>query len=187
MSELNALNHVFVTARNQGESDFLAIDAVIAAGGLQDVVRREYILGRLAASLDMDHANAEQVLDMKGANSKSDERRTESQEKAYGASRTAWSALIKKAGLVSTDKRGGANQKTPPAKLPPASVSLEVIQTPPCGTREQVLGFLHTMATVLGKFESRNSKVLDIETRPIIEDFVVGVRRLCVEQMQKAA
>jgi hypothetical protein len=200
MSEINALQRVYECAREQDDSERNAIAAVITAGGIQDVVRREYILGRMANTLDCDRVNAERVLDAKGANSKDAERRTEIQEKAYGAARVAWSGLIKKAGLTSTETRGGASRLVRSHQKGRADDSSwadtesgtapEAIHTPPCETREQVMTFLRSMSAVLSKFENRNAKVLDIETRPVIEDFIAGVKLLEIaarEQIKKAA
>lgn len=109
---------VFSSAVKQGESETEAIEAVRAAGGDQHLVRRNYLCGRIAASLGYGaSANsfsvALAVLAKKGFVGQEDEinRRSLKEEKAYKAARVAWCRLLEKAEIRTLERRGGPRQQ----------------------------------------------------------------------------
>lgn len=85
----------------------------IAAGGNQDAPRQALIVGRLMFALSYTQEKALLVLGKSGAKSNvaADDKRTEKEEKAYGAARVYLSARLKEWGLSTTSTQGGDRTK----------------------------------------------------------------------------
>lgn len=97
----------------------LTADAdAVALGNL----RRVFIVGYVAARLSPgSKATAPTIASVKAAqimlgkanaNSKADSKRTDEEEKFYATARKAWERLLAATGVVSTETRGGARERT---------------------------------------------------------------------------
>lgn len=127
----NALDRVFTGSYTQGISESTIADAIAYAIKTRvnwDEVRKQYHVGRIAASMQyaahsnrrfeddaariaFDRSHARAAYEKKGNPKKNpghdDTRRSPAEERAYGASRVALTALMKKYGIKSPSSQGG--------------------------------------------------------------------------------
>lgn len=207
-------------ALNEGKARDAVIAALKASGAravpdgasksvvdYQRSIRDEYIAGRLAARLPSNGSDAERIAaaravmamaNAKGTGDlkKGQSRRNETQERAYGAARVAWSAMLKDAGIVSTDKRGGDTSKSrkprqtaagaqdkpaPKGKSAPAPVlGIANKPNPAALPRVKTVQDSHTilsnMAAAALMFVDKNAAHVSNEDRSAVQAFAASIK-----------
>ena len=114
---VSPLAAVTLAAFNAAKSTALLKDAFVKAGGNQDAPRQALIVGRMMFSLNYTQEKALLALGKKGRGKNPDDAkltddvRTASEEKAYGAARVYLSARLKEWGLATTSAQGGDRSK----------------------------------------------------------------------------
>lgn len=159
----------FAYARNKS-----AVIALIKATGATKEARHNFIVGHMAQALNPKAtdlsaamlAKAETALkakgkDSKGKTAKGQSRRTEAQERAYGAARKAWHLVVKSAGVEAADKRGGANNKgkVNPASNPPEAAPQGKVETvaPKAPDAETAAMYVTQQAVALLAYANKNA------------------------------
>jgi hypothetical protein len=155
------------------------VEALKAAGETDEVkslVLRTYMARRMnpaaATCTDAMLKKAAQVLDLLGANSKTEgKKRTVEQERFYTGARQYLWAIRKKAGVEASDNRGGANNSGP---RQPVAKDGDIPIAPPAkdeaktelDVRRKVLGM---QAAIMAYVESQRAKGIcgDATVRPI--------------------
>ena len=212
-----AFANIAPAALNEGKARDAVIAALKASGAkaltegapksaveYQRSIRDEYIAGRMAARLpsNLDDvariAAAREVMAMAnakgtGALKKGQARRNEAQERAYGAARVAWSAILKDAGIQSADKRGGdtsqtskprqsakgAQDKKPTGKAAPV-LGIASKPTPATLPRVKTVQDAHTilanMAAAALMFIDKNAASVSNEDKSAVQAFAAAIK-----------
>lgn len=159
----------------------------------QEAIRYSFMVGYLAQRLAPTanapssklFTQAELVLNMKGATSKSEDiKRSEDQERAYNAARQAWFGLLRDAGVKSAEGRGGKRvARTPDTKAStetkaPVAPRQSIAAAPIVTTASDAYSFLREEASRLTHFQKRNAKTLDASARDAIAAFLEAVSKL---------
>ena len=183
---VNALGNVtaaaFSYARNRN-----ALISLIKVTGATKEARNRFIVGHMAQAFNPKAetptaamiAKAEQVIKAKGKDSKGkvakgQARRTEPQERAYGAARKAWHLVVKSAGVEAADNRGGANNKgkVNPGSNPPEPAKVETVDVAPKVTdRETSSAYVLQQAVALLAFANKHAKVLPLDYAVAVKAF----------------
>lgn len=168
----------------------LELAALKSAGGNQPKVREQVIATRMAVTLFPGSnlpavelvEKGREILARPGAKTTKPKRKTAAQEQAYAAARTYWSRLLKEAGIVTTDTRGGANNKGKPktgANKPDAKpVGGTTVAIPAAVNKVEVHKFLQDMAALLVTFANKNGKAMDVRSRNLITSFAEDAGQL---------
>ena len=153
-----------------------SVTALIKVTGATKAARKQFIIGYMAARSNPAAAELSPAMlskattafnakgkDSKGKVAKGQARRTEEQERAYGAARKAWHLIVKAAGVEAADKRGGANNKGKanagkvPAKAP-ASGPVQV--APKAKSGGEATAYVMQQAAMLLAFANKNAALL---------------------------
>lgn len=186
-----ALAHVASAAFHFEQGYAKLAKFVLAAGGDQEKVQRQFYLGFVAHKLAPDapeltsalEQRAALLLDKKGfvATAKqTDDRRTQAEHTIYGAARVAWSRLIARMGVKAKDKRGGANNTTPKAaKAEAPKGEAALVSAPKVASLQQAFAYLTQASIALDTFYRQNEQLLEPEAETVnaIKAFVATVKQ----------
>lgn len=183
-------------AANEGKVRDVVVALVKEAGDTLDV-RAAYITGRMMQSLNIGADTARITLDKAGVASKGDApKRTEKEEKAYGAARVAWDSVKRAAGIAasaskSAKKKGArAGALTPSktgvdAKATDAPLSIPALATPKVKGVDGIGAYALTLCGNIRKFRSLNSAAFTGDDgafyRDTLDAFVASIEARAVK------
>lgn len=145
-------------------------------------VRADFIVGVMQRQLACTVAQAQAAFKASGKDSKeqADKRRTDREETAYGAGRTAWSRVARPAGVLA-DKRGGARTVKKAKKAGKAAKSKAVIGSPKVASLADAQAHVRNMALMLSGFVAKNATVFEGDGAALasaVADFVGTINKL---------
>ena len=183
---INALADVAPAAFAYGKNK-VALVSLIRITGATKAARDRFIVGHMAFALHPKAetatyamlAKAETVMAAKGKGStgklaKGQSRRTEAQERAYGAARKAWHLVVKAAEVTATDNRGGANNT---GKVKTGSNKPDIVKAaandvaPKAATAEVANEYFRQTAVTALAFANKNAGITSPEIGLIVRRF----------------
>lgn len=187
--QITGLDLVTLASKNEGMARTACIKAVQDNGGDTPEVRAAYIIGRLSHSLGYSVGDARLCLDKAGATAKLDgPKRTEKEEKAYGAARVAWDSIKRAAGLAASPTKSKArNGKGKVARVDTVAPDEVTFPSPPKVQAEKSIG-AHAMALSahMRKFRSLNSASFKGDDGSALasayDAFIASVEAVCVKK-----
>lgn len=184
----------------------VAIVALIKKAGIaDDKTRLAFIVGDMARQLVATKAlnagdnerkdaiakameSASVACELPSNTSKAKIKRTATQEKAYGASRAAWSRMVKRLGVKSESaKQGNTNAKPKARKESGAthatdkteSAQRQLVEvTPVCGNLGALIAALLLEAGQCEAIVKKNHSHATVQVRNLVNDFARGLRAL---------
>lgn len=182
-----ARNAVFSSARAQGKSTVVVVDAIKACkldwrnADAVASIADAYKCGRLCASLDLKSETAAQsIFDLKPyKDGAGDGARTLVQHMACRAAISAWSTTRLLAGAPSAQTGKTRAPRTPAAPSETKSNITPAMLAVPRATKPQdVHAFMLRMADVFTKYQNRNAKLVVGDAGTLMRAYVDGVRNL---------
>ncbi len=197
---------VTVAAFGYAQSRAAIVSAIAAAGGAQTEVQRRFHIGYIAYRLnlgakaidaDMMHVAAVALSSMnakplpKGVkqspkqSAESSERkgkrvRSTDEQRAYDASRTAWSQILKGAGIKSAASRGGARKPRPGKNEKDAADKPGLVDvskaSPGFDNLPAMHDFVLMQAMMLLRTCNKNAKIASPQITSAVSDFVAAVK-----------
>ena len=182
------LGAVTKCAANEGKARDQVVAAIHAAGDDTPEVRTAYIVGRLMATLSIGEVDARAILDKAGVNAKGDDKpkRTEVQERAYGAARFAWDSVKRAAGIAPEPKKSGARKAAATVRdTSGAPVTIPSLVVPKVKAVADIATYAMALCANVRKFRSVNAAVFKGDDgaayRDAMDDFVRRIEAVAVK------
>ncbi len=192
LSTVNAIpSAAFQYARNKANVVAL-VKAIGANANALKATQRGFHVGYIAFRLNptataitaVMMAQAQTVLDSAGKDAKKladgQSRRNAEQEKAYGASRTAWKVIMFSANAKATDKRGGKRKPRTPKGETVTDATKDMLQAiPKAKDKADASQYLLQQSATMLAYCNKNAKALTPQQTSAVSDFHAAIKACC--------